>query len=112
MLRIHCIDGSFENFIYLFQRKILNNNKKLLRIIESRDNNGWSLLHYVAKGGSKDILETLLKHCPESKIDDIDNFGRTLLHIACKNGQYDLCTFILSNDNYFQRLLTKTSHNG
>ena len=85
---------------------------KLLRIIESRDHNGWSLLHYTAKGGSKDILKTLLEHFDESKIDDTDNFGRTLLHIACKNGQYDLCTYILSNDNYRKRLLTKTSHNG
>ena len=62
LLRRHCVDGAFENFIYLFERKILKNVSKSLRIIESRDKNGCTLLHYAAKGGSKDILETLLKH--------------------------------------------------
>ncbi|XP_078339593.1 uncharacterized protein LOC111107389 [Crassostrea virginica] len=112
LLRRHCVDGAFENFIYLFERKILKNDKKLLRIMESRDNNGCTLLHYAAKGGSKDILETLLKHCTESTVDDSDHFGHTLLHFACKNGQYDLCADILSNDDYCKRLLTKTSHSG
>ena len=112
LLRRHCEDGAFENFIYLFQRKILKNDKKSLRIIESRDNNGCSLLHYAAKGGSKDILETLLKHCTGRMIDDNDHFGHTVLHFACKNGQYNLCAYILSNDSYCNHLLTKTSHDG
>nr|XP_022299685.1 serine/threonine-protein phosphatase 6 regulatory ankyrin repeat subunit C-like isoform X2 [Crassostrea virginica] len=112
LLRRHCVDGAFENFIYLFERKILKNDKKSFRIIESRDNNGCTLLHYAAKGGSKDILETLLKHCHECTIDDTDHFGHTLLHFACKYGQYDLCAYILSADNYCKRLLTKTSHDG
>ena len=112
LLRRHCEDGAFENFLYLFQRKILKNDKKSLRIIESRDSNGCTLLHFAAKGGSKDILETLLKHCNELTIDDTDHIGHTLLHIACKNGQYDLCTYILCIDNYCKRLLTKKSHDG
>ena len=112
LLRRHCVNGAFENFIYLFKRKILENDNKLLGIIESRDKNGCFLLHYAAAGGSKDILETLLKHSTKRKIDAPDRFGRTSLHIACKNGQYDLCAYILSNDNYCKRLLTKTSHNG
>nr|XP_022296876.1 receptor-interacting serine/threonine-protein kinase 4-like isoform X2 [Crassostrea virginica] len=112
LLQRHCEDGIFENFIYLFKRKILENGKKILRIIESRDNNGWSLLHYAAKGGSKDILKTLLEHCDESKLYDTDNAGRTVLHIACKNGQYNLCVYILSNDRYCKRLLTVMSHVG
>ena len=112
LLRRYCRDGSFENFIYLFERKILKNDKKLIRIIESCDKNGCTLLHYAAEGGSKDIFETLLKHCTERMIDNTDYFGHTLLHFACKTGQYDLCAYILSNDNYCKRLLTKTSHNG
>ena len=111
LLRRHCVDGAFENFIYLFERKILKDEKSL-NIIESRDNNGCTLLHYAAKGGSKKILDTLLKHCTELTIDDTDHFGHTLLHFACKNGQYDLCAYILSKDNYCKLLLTKTSHDG
>ncbi|XP_078339594.1 uncharacterized protein LOC111107388 [Crassostrea virginica] len=112
LLRRHCRDGAFENFIYLFERKILQNDKEMMKIIESRDKNGCTLLHYAAEGGSKDILETLLKHCTERTIDDTDYFGHTLLHLACKNGQYDLCAYILSYDNYCKRLLTKTSNSG
>nr|XP_022300024.1 uncharacterized protein LOC111108435 isoform X1 [Crassostrea virginica]XP_022300025.1 uncharacterized protein LOC111108435 isoform X2 [Crassostrea virginica] len=110
LLRRHCVDGASENFTYLFERKILKNVTKSLRIIESRDNNGCTLLHYAAKGGSKDILETLLKHCTEHTIYDTDHFGHTVLHFACKYGKYDLCAYILSDDTYCQRLLTKTSH--
>ena len=102
LLRRHCVDGAFENFIYLFERKILKNDKKSLRIsiIESRDNNGCTLLHYAAKGGSKDILETSLKQCTELIKYDTDHCDHTLLHFACKNGQYHLCVYLLSYDNY------------
>ena len=112
LLRRHCVDGIFENFIYLFKRKILDKDKTLLRMIAAPDNNGCSLLHYAAGGGSKDIIETLLQNCTELNIDDTDHSGHTLLHIACKNGQYNLCSYILSNDNYCKRLLTKTTHGG
>ena len=112
LIQRHCADGVFENFIYLFETRILKNEGKLLRIIESRDKNRCSLLHYAAEGGSKRIFEKLLKNCTERTIDDINHFGHTVLHIACKNGQYDLCEYILSNDKYCKRLLTKTSHNG
>ena len=90
----------------------MKTGKELLRIIEFRDKNGCSLLHYAAEGGSKDILETLLQHCTERTIDDTDHFGHTLLHLACKHGQYNLCSYVLSKDNYCKCLLTKTSHSG
>ncbi|XP_022302949.2 uncharacterized protein LOC111110649 isoform X2 [Crassostrea virginica] len=112
LLRRHCVDGAFENFIYLFKTRIMKTGRELLRIIESRDKNGCSLLHYAAGGGSKDILETLLQHCTECTIDDTDHFGNTLLHFACKNGQYNLCSYVLSKDHYCKCLLTKTSHSG
>ena len=54
----------------------------------------------------------MLEHCIKRTIDDTDYFGHTILHIACKKGQYDLCKYILSNDNYCKRLLTKTTHDG
>nr|XP_022300197.1 uncharacterized protein LOC111108529 [Crassostrea virginica] len=110
LLRRHCVDGIFEKFNDLFERKKLKDVPNLLRIIESRDKNGCTLLHYAAKGGSKDIIETLLNHFTEHTIYDTDHFGHTLLHFACKYGQYDLCAYILSDDTYCQRLLTKTSH--
>ncbi|XP_078339916.1 uncharacterized protein LOC111107523 isoform X2 [Crassostrea virginica] len=120
LLRRHCLDGAFENFDYLLKTRILNEKDKknsLMKILVSRDRNGSSLLHYAAKGGSKDILRTLLdesdKHEdePELKleVDDTNNFGHTILHIACKNSRYEICVFLLSDGNYASRLLKKKS---
>ena len=67
LLRRHCLDGAYENFKYLLFKNILGKeDQSLLSILHSRDKIGSSLLHYAAEGGSKDILETLLKHCPQS----------------------------------------------
>ena len=111
LLRRHCLHGAFENFHYLLTTRILDKkDKRLLRILESRDRDGCSLLHHAAGGGSKDILETLLKHCTELNVDDVNHFGHTVLHIACKNGKYDMCTFLLSDEKCNKLLLTKTCH--
>ena len=120
LLRRHCLNGAFENFDYLLKRRILkeiDKNYSLMKILVSRDRNGSSLLHYAAKGGSKDILRTLLDICDKQKkeleikleVDDTNHFGHTILHIACKHSRYEICAFLLSNGNYAERLLRKKS---
>nr|XP_022297019.1 uncharacterized protein LOC111106580 isoform X2 [Crassostrea virginica] len=112
LLRRHCLDGAYENFKYLLFKNILGKeDQSLLSILQSRDKMGSSLLHYSAEGGSKDILETLLKYCPELNVDDTNHFGHTVLHLACKRGRYSLCTFLLSSEKYSRLLLTKSCHN-
>ena len=69
-------------------------------MLDSLDKDGCSLLHDAAKGGSVDILETLLKHCSERNLNDRDHLDHTLLHIACKHGRYDMCAFLLSKEEY------------
>ena len=69
-------------------------------MLDSVDKDRCSLLHDAAKGGSVDILETLLKHCSERNLNDRDHLDHTLLHIACKHGRYDMCAFLLSKEDY------------
>ena len=67
LLRRHCLHGALENFNYLLRTRILKKEKKdsLKKILESRDRDGRSLMHYAAKGGSVDILEKLMEHCSD-----------------------------------------------
>ncbi|XP_078339585.1 uncharacterized protein LOC111108174 isoform X2 [Crassostrea virginica] len=110
LLRRHCLHGAFENFYYLLKSRILNKkDDKVLSILESRDREGCSLLHYAAAGGSKDILEKLLAHCTKRKVDDVNHSGHTVLHIACKYDNVDICKFLLSDDGRIDLLLTKES---
>ena len=112
LLRRHCLDGAYENFKYLLFKNILGKkNQSLLSILQSRDKIGPSLLHFASEGGSKDILETLLKYCPRLKVDDTNHFGHKVLHLACKKGRYSLCTFLLSSEKYSRLYLTKSCHN-
>ena len=114
LLRRHCLHGAFENFNYLLRTRILKKEKKdsLKKILESRDRDGRSLMHYAAKGGSVDILETLLKHCSDRKLNDTDRLGHTLLHIACKYGRDDICTFLLSREDNIESEMEKTTNQG
>ena len=105
-LRRHCLHGAFENFNYLLRTKI---NDSLKKILESRDRDGRSLMHYAAKGGSVDILEMLMEHCSDRKLDEQDRLGHTPLHIACKYGRNDICTFLLSREDYKQSQIDKTT---
>lgn len=94
----------------------------LLKILTTRDNNGFSLLHYAAEGGSVDIVKALIKVVDEvnehSEMDErinIDNTtydGRSVLHLACKNRHRSLCRYLLLDNNYKDILLFKKSVQG
>ena len=109
LLRRHCLQGAFENFNYLLRTRILKRKDSLKKILESRDRDGRSLMHYAAKGGSVDILEKLMEHCSDRKLDEEDRLGHTLLHIACKYGTDDICTFLLSREDYKRSQIDKTT---
>ena len=109
LLRRHCLHGAFENFNYLLRTKKLKRNDSLKKILESRDRDGRSLMHYAAKGGSVDILEKLMENCSDRKLDEEDRLGHTLLHIACKYGRGHICTFLLSRKDYLGSQIDKTT---
>lgn len=119
LLRRHCRNGASTGFEYLLQKKILQkNDKRLLRILTSRDKDGHTLLHCAAEGGSKDIFNTIINASKSMKLTDLINVedttygGETVLHLACKNKRYEMCVFLLSDDNYENLLLKKRSKQG
>lgn len=119
LLRRHCRNGAFTGFEYLLQKKILlKNDKRLSRLLTSRDKDGHTLLHCAAEGGSKDIFNAIINASKSLKITDLINVedttysGETVLHLVCKNKRYEMCAFLLSDDNYENLLLKKKSKQG
>lgn len=113
LLRRHCRNGTFKNFQYLLQRRILDkNDDNLHKILTSHDKDGYALLHCAAEGGSIDIFKALIGATDKIQVGDTTHDGRTVLHIACKNHHFSLCRFLLFNDDYRVSLLnekTKTN---
>ncbi|XP_052678992.1 putative ankyrin repeat protein RF_0381 isoform X2 [Crassostrea angulata] len=123
LLRRHCRNGVFKNFIYLLETRIMKKQKNeydvnLLKILTTRDENGFTLLHYAAEGGSVDIVKALIKAVDEANehlemedrtnIDDTTHDGLTVLHIACKNKNRSLCRHLLIDENYKDLLYKKS----
>lgn len=91
----------------------------LLKILSSRDEDGYTLLHCAAEGGSVDIFKALTKAMEEInmcvkmkdkiKIDDTTYNGRSVLHLACMNKHRTLCRQLLIDERYKDLLLYKTS---
>lgn len=91
----------------------------LLKILTSRDKDGYTLLLCAAEGGSVDIFKALTKAMEEInrfvkmkdkiKIDDTTYNGRSVLHLACMNKHRSLCRELLIDDGYKDLLLYKTS---
>lgn len=114
LLRRHCRNGLFKTFEYLL-KKILSKQKEdpnVLNILTLRYEDGSTLLHYAAEGGSVDIFQTLINTTDQIKVDDTTCDGRTVLHLACKYKHLPLCEFLLKESNYKTLLLNKTSNSG
>lgn len=115
LLRKHCRNGAFTAFEYLLQKKILQkNDKRLFRILTSRDKDGHTLLHCAAEGGSRDIFNAIINASKSLKITDLINVEDTtfVLHLVCKNKRYEMCVFLLSDNNYKNLLLKTKSKRG
>lgn len=90
----------------------------LLKILTSRDKDGFTLLHCAAEGGSVDIVKALIKAVNEANehlemedranIDDTTYDGLTVLHIACKNKNRSLCRHLLNDENSKDLLYKKS----
>lgn len=111
LLRRHCRNGTFKNFQYLLQRRILDKkDDNLHKILTSHDKDGYALLHCAAEGGSIDIFKALIGATDKIQVGDTTHDGRTVLHIACKNNHISLCRFLLFDKKYKKCLLNELSH--
>lgn len=113
LLRRHCRNGTFRNFEYLFQKRILpkKNDSNVQNILTSCDKDGYTLLHCAAEGGSVKIFKELISVTDQIRVVDTTYDGRTVLHIACKNGNLSLCESLMFYKNY-KELLKKKSNQG
>lgn len=119
-MRRHCRNDAFKIFEYLLTERIMKTkdgkfNDNLIKILTSRDKDGYTLLHCAAEGGSIDIIRAIIKSMNQVnetfkiKIDDTTYDGRTVLHFACKNKHFALCRELLVDSDYKHSLLHKTS---
>lgn len=107
----YCRNGALKNLEDLMNEKILKQKGDAIqRMLTSRCKDGYTLLHYAAKGGSVGLFKALMNATDQIKVDDTTYDGRTVLHIACKGNHLSLCKFLIKN--YKTLLLNKTSNPG
>ena len=65
----------------------------LQKNVKSKNNDGWTPLHYASRYGYLDIVEYLTKEC-KCDVESKDNDGETPLHIASKYGIRDIVQYL------------------
>jgi ankyrin repeat protein len=97
--------GYYQGFSYLFDK---NRDK-----VYVSDDDGLFPTHMAAKYGHVQILEEILKHCPEA-IELLDRDGQNILHLAAKYGKLKVIKFILSccKDKNKKKLINEQDVNG
>jgi ankyrin len=94
LLKSQCLNGVDVGFQYLVEKRIISKGKK--GIFRQRDENGCTLLHYAAQGGSIQILEAILR----SGISNLNvkcYRGQTVLHYAIRHKQKDMSEYLITH---------------
>ena len=65
-------------------------------LVNSKDNNSATPLHYAAAMGYRDVAELLLAN--KADVNAKDNKGNTPLHVAVDNGYKDVAELLLQHD--------------
>lgn len=60
------------------------------------DKEGLTPLHVAAKMGHLDVIQDMLKECPDSA-ELVDNEGRNILHLAIERGHEPVVSYILGD---------------
>lgn len=83
----NCVKGNESKLKSLLKKRPLN------ELIEGRDGNGRSLLHYCAECSNTCCVSVLLKNKP-NLIADQDKDGYTILHLAVINGNHKMVSWL------------------
>ncbi|XP_062610256.1 uncharacterized protein LOC134272038 [Saccostrea cucullata] len=94
LLKRQCVNGVLVGFQYLNKTRVKDRGKH--KILCQRDEDGCTLLHYAAQGGSIAILEEIMQTNSEVKIDIKCFRGQTVLDYAIKNEQKDMSEFLIT----------------
>mmetsp|Transcript_45933 Transcript_45933/g.143745 ORF Transcript_45933/g.143745 Transcript_45933/m.143745 type:complete len:480 (-) Transcript_45933:39-1478(-) len=63
-------------------------------LLDTRDGNGRTALHFACNGGGEDVVEFILEECPDAK-DAADDDGATPLHLAVTGRQRDAVQMLI-----------------
>lgn len=115
LLKIQCLNGVHIGFHYVNKSRVLQPDKKY--IFHQRDENGCTLLHYAAQGGSITIFKEILNTDPEINIGVKCFRGQTALHFAVRYKQNKMTEYLITEhrDCFTQAsedLLSVSRHNG
>lgn len=107
----NCVKGNDSKL------KSLLKKKPLVELINERDVNGRSLLHYCAECPSTGCVSALMKN-KLSLISEQDKDGYTILHLAVINGNYKMVSWLckdaraLLSENVFTQFLNAGDSEG
>ncbi|XP_061178981.1 ankyrin-3-like isoform X2 [Saccostrea echinata] len=94
LLKIQCLNGVHIGFHYVNKSRVTQLNKNA--IFHQRDENGCTLLHYAAQGGSITIFKEILKTDPEINIGIKCFRGQTALHFAVRYKQNKMSEYLIT----------------
>lgn len=97
--------GYYEGICFLL-------DKDLDKVYVS-DDDGSFPVHMAAKYGQVQILEEILKRCPEA-LELLDRNGQNIFHVAAKNGKLKIIKFILKcyKDENLDKLINEQNVDG
>ncbi|XP_062611592.1 putative ankyrin repeat protein RF_0381 [Saccostrea cucullata] len=87
------------------------------RLLEIRDNNGWTVLHSACSGGSVEIVSFLIEKGMDINTlsnddghqDPVQGGGETILHQCCRSGKMEMCEYLVK---HFSNLLEMRDNDG
>ncbi|XP_015887350.3 protein ACCELERATED CELL DEATH 6 [Ziziphus jujuba] len=88
-------------------QKILEKSRHLAYL---RHENGFFTIHQASKKGHIQIIQELLKHCPDS-IELLNSKKQNILHVAAKYGKSKTVRYMLKNPE-FEMLINKKDYKG
>jgi ankyrin len=92
LLKWQCLNGVYISFKYLVRSRL----KEKQGIFRQRDENGCTLLHYAAQGGSIQILKEILS-TGILTVKAKCYRGQTVLHYAIKHKQTNMSEYLINN---------------
>ena len=73
----------------------------LQKNVKSKNNDGWTPLHYASNRGYLDIVEYLIKEC-KCDVESKDNDECTPLHIASSKSHLDIVKYLTKECKVFR----------
>jgi len=80
-----------------------------------RDKYGYYPIHLASYGGNVEVMEKLLKHCPDPTEMLETSYERNILHVAAKSGKHEVVKHILQQSRkipYLDKMINQKDNKG